>query len=158
MKDLNYTEHHKVFLIAGSEPLGSAGIQADIKSITACGGYAAGALTCIVDEDTRGVKGIMAIPAEMVESQCRSFLADVGADCIKTGMLYSKDIIHRVAQVIADFHNIPCVVDPVMVLNRRRPSSSGRCHRMLQGRGLPRSDHHNAKPQGGGSIAWTSFE
>jgi len=115
MKGLNYTGHHKVFLIAGSEPLGSAGIQADIKSITACGGYAAGALTCIVDEDTRGVKGIMAIPAEMVESQCRSFLADVGADCIKTGMLYSKDIIHRVAQVIADYHDIPCVVDPVMV-------------------------------------------
>ena len=113
--DVNHIEHHKVFLIAGSEPLGSAGIQADIKSVTACGGYAAGALTCIVNEDTREVKGIMSIPVEMVEGQCRSFLGDVGADCIKTGMLYSHDVIHAVAQILKDFSSVPCVVDPVMV-------------------------------------------
>ena len=113
--DVNHIEHHKVFLIAGSEPLGSAGIQADIKSVTACGGYAAGALTCIVNEDTREVKGIMSIPVEMVEGQCRSFLGDVGADCIKTGMLYSRDVIHAVAQILNDFSSVPCVVDPVMV-------------------------------------------
>lgn len=113
--DVNHIEHHKVFLIAGSEPLGSAGIQADIKSVTACGGYAAGALTCIVNEDTREVKGIMSIPVEMIEGQCRSFLGDVGADCIKTGMLYSRDVIHAVAQILNDFSSVPCVVDPVMV-------------------------------------------
>jgi hydroxymethylpyrimidine kinase/phosphomethylpyrimidine kinase len=112
---MNHIEHHKVFLIAGSEPLGSAGIQADIKSVTACGGYAAGALTCIVNEDTREVKGIISIPVEMVEGQCRSFLGDVGADCIKTGMLYSRDVIHAVAQILKDFSSVPCVVDPVMV-------------------------------------------
>jgi len=112
---MNHIEYHKVFLIAGSEPLGSAGIQADIKSVTACGGYAAGALTCIVNEDTREVKDIISIPVKMVEGQCRSFLGDVGADCIKTGMLYSSDVIHAVAQILNDFHSVPCVVDPVMV-------------------------------------------
>ena len=112
---MNHIEYHKVFLIAGSEPLGSAGIQADIKSVTACGGYAAGALTCIVNEDTREVKDIISIPVNMVEGQCRSFLGDVGADCIKTGMLYSSDVIHAVAQILKDFNSVPCVVDPVMV-------------------------------------------
>lgn len=53
---------YKVFLIAGSEPLGTAGMQADIKSVSACGGYAAGAITCIVDEDTIKVKSIHTIP------------------------------------------------------------------------------------------------
>ena len=57
---------HKVFLIAGSEPLGSAGMQADIKAITACGGYAACALTGIVDEDTTRVKSITPLPADLV--------------------------------------------------------------------------------------------
>ena len=56
-----------VFLIAGSEPLGSAGMQADIKAITACGGYAACALTGIVDEDTRKVKSVTPLPAELVD-------------------------------------------------------------------------------------------
>lgn len=69
---------YKVFLIAGSEPLGTAGMQADIKSISACGGYAAGAITCIVDEDTIKVKSIQTIPVEMVVSQTYSFLEDVG--------------------------------------------------------------------------------
>lgn len=68
---------YKVFLIAGSEPLGTAGMQADIKSISACGGYAAGAITCIVDEDTIKVKSIQTIPVEMVVSQTYSFLEDV---------------------------------------------------------------------------------
>ena len=81
---------YKVFVVAGSEPLGTAGIQADMKAIVACGGYAAGAVTCIVDEDTTHVKGVHLIPADMIAGQIRSFFGDVGADCIKTGMLYSK--------------------------------------------------------------------
>jgi phosphomethylpyrimidine kinase len=113
--NINRWEHHIVFLIAGSEPLGSAGIQADIKAISACGGYAAGAITCIVDEDTVNVKDIITIPIKMIESQCHSFLGDVGANCIKTGMLYSKDVIHSVAGVLQHYKNTDIVVDPVMV-------------------------------------------
>ena len=62
---------YKVFVIAGSEPLGSAGMQADVKSICVCGGYAAGAITCVVDEDTEHVKDVCLITVEMVVSQIK---------------------------------------------------------------------------------------
>lgn len=104
-----------VFLIAGSEPLGSAGMQADIKAITACGGYAACALTGIVDEDTRRVKSVTPLPVELVVSQAESFLEDVGAQCIKTGVLPTADIIHGVAGVLKRYPNAPKVIDPVIV-------------------------------------------
>ena len=113
---------YKVFVIAGSEPLGTAGIQADIKAISACGGYAAGAITCVVcvvDEDTEHVKDVCLIPVEMVVSQIISFMEDVEADCIKTGMLYSKELVFRVSETVRKYAHVPLVVDPVMV------SSSG---------------------------------
>ncbi len=104
-----------VFLIAGSEPLGSAGMQADIKAITACGGYAACALTSIVDEDTTRVKSIFHIPVELIVSQSESFLGDVETGCIKTGVLPSKDIIVGVSDVLSRYKYIPLIVDPVIV-------------------------------------------
>ena len=105
----------KVFLIAGSEPLGSAGVQADIKAITRCGGWAAAALTCIVDEDVNRIKGIHHLPTELIISQAESFLSTVGADCIKTGVLPTADIIHGVAAVLKRYHKQPILVDPVIV-------------------------------------------
>ncbi len=104
-----------VFLIAGSEPLGSAGIQADIKAITACGGYAAGALTAIVDEDTRHVKSIHHLPVDLIVSQTESFLGDVGAQCVKTGVLPSRAIIEGVAGKLAQYPQVLKVIDPVIV-------------------------------------------
>ena len=89
----------KVFLIAGSEPLGSAGVQADIKAITRCGGWAAAALTCIVDEDVNRIKGIHHLPTDLIVSQAESFLSTVGADSIKTGLLPTEEIIRAVAGV-----------------------------------------------------------
>ena len=88
-----------VFLIAGSEPLGSAGMQADIKAITACGGYAACALTGIVDEDTRRVKSVTPLPVELVVSQAESLLGDVGAQCVKKGVLLTAEIMDEVVGV-----------------------------------------------------------
>ncbi len=104
-----------VFLIAGSEPLGSAGMQADIKAITACGGYAACAVTSIVDEDTRRVKQIHHLPVDLIVSQAESFLGDIETGCIKTGVLPSEEIIRGVAGVLRKFSGIPLVVDPVIV-------------------------------------------
>lgn len=104
-----------VFLIAGSEPLGSAGMQADIKAITACGGYAACAVTSIVDEDTRRIKNIFHMPTELIVSQAESFLGDIETGCIKTGVLPSEEIIRGVAGVLRRFRQIPLVVDPVIV-------------------------------------------
>lgn len=104
-----------VFLIAGSEPLGSAGMQADIKAITACGGYAACAVTSIVDEDTRRIKNIFHLPVNLIVSQAESFLGDIETGCIKTGVLPSEEIIRGVAGVLRKFNHIPLVVDPVIV-------------------------------------------
>lgn len=104
-----------VFLIAGSEPLGSAGMQADIKAITACGGYAACALTAIVDEDTRHVKQIHHLPVDLITSQAESFLGDVGAQCVKTGVLPAKEIVEGVAEVLQRYPATLKVIDPVVV-------------------------------------------
>ena len=118
----------KVFLIAGSEPLGSAGVQADIKAITRCGGWAAAALTCIVDEDVHRIKGIHHLPTDLIVSQAESFLSTVGADCIKTGILPTEEIIRAVAGVLRKQTpsnslplregrggSVPILVDPVIV-------------------------------------------
>lgn len=104
-----------VFLIAGSEPLGSAGMQADIKAITACGGYAACALTGIVDEDTRHVKSVTPLPVDLVVSQAESFLGDVGAQCIKTGVLPTAEMIDGVAKTLRRYPDTLKVIDPVIV-------------------------------------------
>lgn len=108
-------EYPKVLAIAGSEPLGSAGVQADIKSISACGSYAAGAITCIVDEDTTRVKQIFPLPVELVLGQVHSFLDDVHASAIKTGMLFTAELVGALGDVLACYRGIPLVVDPVMV-------------------------------------------
>ena len=105
----------KVFMIAGSEPLGSCGIQADIKAVSACGGFAAGAITLLVDMNTSKVKGIRTMPVDIILSQSRDFLDDVGADCIKTGMLYEKHIVEAVAGLLREYPDVPKVIDPVMV-------------------------------------------
>lgn len=105
----------KVLVIAGSEPLGSAGVQADIKSITCCGAYAAGSITCIVNEDTTAVKDIYPLPVELVIGQADSFLSDVGACSIKIGMLFTEELITGVAGLLKKYPGIPAVVDPVMV-------------------------------------------
>ena len=104
-----------VLAIAGSEPLGSAGVQADIKSISACGGYAAGALTCIVNENTTEVKDIFSLPVDLVTGQVESFLGDLDASAIKMGMLYSAELIEKLSVVLKKYSHIPLIVDPVMV-------------------------------------------
>ena len=106
----------RVLVVAGSDSSGGAGIQADIKTITALGGYAATAITALTAQDTTGVHGIVPVPAGFVKQQIEVVLADIGADCLKTGMLYSAEIIEGVADVIeANADGIPLVVDPVMV-------------------------------------------
>ena len=111
----NKKDFAKVFMIAGSEPLGCCGIQADIKAVSACGGFAAGATTLLVDMNTTHVKGIHTIPVDIILSQSRDFLDDVGADCIKTGMLYEKQIVEAVAGLLREYPDVPKVIDPVMV-------------------------------------------
>ncbi|MDA0241067.1 MAG: bifunctional hydroxymethylpyrimidine kinase/phosphomethylpyrimidine kinase [Proteobacteria bacterium] len=106
----------RVLIVAGSDSGGGAGIQADIKAVTALGGFAATAITALTAQNTLGVHGIHDVPPEFVAQQMRVVLEDIGADCIKIGMLHRPDIIEMVCRVLDDLApNIPVVVDPVMV-------------------------------------------
>ncbi len=105
-----------MLIVAGSDSGGGAGIQADIKTATAFGVYAATAITAITVQDTRGVHGVHAVPDETIAAQMRVVLDDIGADVVKTGMLHSAAVIALVAEML-DGHapGVPLVADPVMV-------------------------------------------
>jgi hydroxymethylpyrimidine/phosphomethylpyrimidine kinase len=105
----------RVLAIAGSDSGGGAGVQADIKTITALGGYAASAITAVTVQNTLGVHGVHPIPPPIIAAQIRAVLADIGADAIKTGMLGDASAIEAVLDALAEFPSIPLVVDPVMV-------------------------------------------
>jgi len=104
----------RVLIIAGSDSGGGAGIQADIKTVTMLGGYAATAITAITVQNTLGVHAVHALPAELMDAQARVVLSDIGADAIKTGLLGSADMVEAVAALLDDYPNIPAVIDPVM--------------------------------------------
>lgn len=104
----------RVLIIAGSDSGGGAGIQADIKTVTMLGGYAATAITAVTVQNTLGVTGVHPIPLAVVEAQARAVLDDIGADAIKTGMLGDTGMVETVAQIL-DSTIAPAVIDPVMV-------------------------------------------
>lgn len=110
---IDNTRHSRVLIIAGSDPGGGAGIQGDIKTVTALNGYAAAAITALTAQNTKGVFGIHAVPAEFVKKQVTLVLDDIGADAIKTGMLLNEGIIETLADTLPEY-NIPLVLDPVM--------------------------------------------
>jgi hydroxymethylpyrimidine/phosphomethylpyrimidine kinase len=105
----------RVLVLAGSDSGGGAGIQADIKTITALGGYAATAITAITVQNTLGVSAVHPIPLDIVEAQARAVLDDIGADAFKTGMLGDAATVEVVARVLDGAKGIPAVIDPVMV-------------------------------------------
>ena len=105
----------RVLVIAGSDSGGGAGIQADIKTVTALGGYAATAVTAITVQNTLGVSGVHPVPADVIEGQGRVVLDDIGADAIKTGMLGDVATIETVVRLIDHAGDIPVIVDPVMI-------------------------------------------
>jgi hydroxymethylpyrimidine/phosphomethylpyrimidine kinase len=102
----------RVLVIAGSDSGGGAGIQGDIKTITALGGYAATAVTAITVQNTLGVHEIWPVPPRIVTAQARAVLADIGADAVKIGML--GESAEAVADLLDDWPEIPVVLDPVM--------------------------------------------
>ena len=106
----------RVLIVAGSDSGGGAGIQADIKTVTALDGYAATAVTALTAQDTTGVHGVFGVPTGFIRQQMRVVIADIGVDCIKTGMLHNAEVIDAVTDVIEqDAPGVPVVVDPVMV-------------------------------------------
>lgn len=101
--------------IAGSDPSGGAGIQADLKTFTAHGVYGAAVISALTAQNTLGVDGVHAIPASFVRDQLVSVLADLDVKAAKTGMLASAEIVHAVAEELVRVEQMPVVVDPVMV-------------------------------------------
>lgn len=106
----------RVLVIAGSDSGGGAGIQADIKTVTALGGYAATAITAVTAQNTTGVSAVHPVPADIVTGQIGAVLSDIGADVIKIGMLNDQATIEAVASILKqNASDIPIVLDPVMV-------------------------------------------
>ena len=102
----------RVLTIAGSDSSGGAGIEADIKTISALGGYACTAITALTAQNTTGVFGIHTLPADFVKLTIQTVLSDIGADAIKIGMLANVEIVVAVAQSLPA---IPVVLDPLMI-------------------------------------------
>lgn len=105
----------RVLIIAGSDSGGGAGIQADIKTITALGAYASTAITALTAQNTLGVQGVLPVPPAFVRQQIDVVLDDIGADAIKIGMLADVPVIEIVADALQSRPRLPLVLDPVMV-------------------------------------------
>ena len=104
-----------ILTIAGSDPSGGAGIQADLKTFSALGGYGMSVLTGLTAQNTRGVRSVHAVPASFVTEQLDAVFDDVRVDAVKIGMLATADVIDAVASVLAARRPRYVVLDPVMV-------------------------------------------
>jgi hydroxymethylpyrimidine/phosphomethylpyrimidine kinase len=130
----------RVLAVAGSDSGGGAGIQADIKTVTALGGYAATAITAITAQNTRGVFGVHALDPAFVVRQLELVLEDIGADAIKTGMLHSVAMIDAVGDALERLApGIPLVVDPVMIAKGGAPLLESAAEKRLCQRLVPRA-------------------
>lgn len=104
-----------VLSIAGSDPSGGAGIQADLKSFSARGVFGMAALTSLTAQNTQGVSGVVAVDPAFVAEQIRMVFADVRVDAVKIGMIVNAAIAEAVAGVLEGHRGVPVVLDPVMV-------------------------------------------
>ena len=114
----------KTLTIAGSDSGGGAGIQADIKTMSALGCYASSVITAVTAQNTKQVFCVQNIEAAGVEAQLHAVLTDLRPDAIKIGMVGCTENIKTIAQVLAEYSDIPLVIDPVMI------STSG--HKLME--------------------------
>ena len=114
----------RVLTIAGSDSGGGAGIQADIKSISANGCFATSAITAITAQNTLGVNAVEGLSIDIIEGQIEAVLSDIGTDSIKIGMLHSGEVVLCVARLLRKYKIKDVVLDPVMV------STSG--HKLIE--------------------------
>lgn len=115
MKNEECSKYIAVLTIAGSDCSGGAGIQADIKTISALGCYAASAITAVTVQNTQGVTAVHAVPPEIVAGQIRAVMDDIKPKAVKIGMVNDADTIKAIADTLADYDIEHIVVDPVMV-------------------------------------------
>lgn len=131
----------RVLIIAGSDSGGGAGVQADIKSVTALGGYAATAITAVTVQNTLGVTDVHPIPDAVIAAQIQAVLSDIGADALKTGMLATVSVTETVAaSLAAHAAGVPLVADPVMVAKGGHPLLEDDAVAAVRAHILPRAD------------------
>jgi hydroxymethylpyrimidine/phosphomethylpyrimidine kinase len=130
----------RVLIIAGSDSGGGAGVQADIKTVTALGGYAATAITAITVQNTLGVSQVLDLAPDLARAQAGAVLEDIGADAFKTGMLGSAAMIEAVADILEAFADIPAVIDPVMTAKGGQRLLADAALGALIARLIPRAD------------------
>lgn len=111
----------QVVSIAGTDPSGGAGIQADIKAISATGSYAASIITILVAQNTLSVTAIQEIPLAFIQQQVDAVFTDLSIGAVKLGMLYHEDIIHLVARNLKKYQPPFVVLDPVMISQTGHP-------------------------------------
>jgi len=112
----------RVLIVAGSDSGGGAGIQADIKTVTALDAFAATALTALTAQNTVGVHAVHPVPLDFIARQIEVVMTDIGADVIKTGMLGDSGVISTVCEALERYAaGVPVVVDPVMVAKGGHP-------------------------------------
>ena len=104
-----------VLSVAGSDPSGGAGIQADLKTFSALGAYGAAAITALTAQNTKGVTGVLPVPASFVVDQLEALFTDLDIRAVKTGMLGDPDVVEAVAATVERFSVPNLVIDPVMV-------------------------------------------
>lgn len=109
------TSIRNVLSVAGSDPSGGAGIQADLKAFSARGTYGMAALTALTAQNTTGVSGIHLVPADFVANQIEAVFADVRVDAVKIGMIATADIARAVSRALTPHRGLPVVLDPVMI-------------------------------------------
>jgi hydroxymethylpyrimidine/phosphomethylpyrimidine kinase len=130
----------RVLIVAGSDSGGGAGIQADIKTVTALDGFAATALTALTAQNTLGVHGVHPVPLDFIARQIEVVMTDIGADVIKTGMLGDSAVIATVCEALDRYASgVPVVVDPVMVAKGGHPLLAAEAADALRRQLLPRA-------------------
>lgn len=120
-----------ILSIAGSDPSGGAGIQADIKTISALGGYAATAITAITVQNTQTVSLVQYLPSVLVKDQIKAVLDDLNVAAIKIGMTGQYDTIKAISSLLLKRRDIPVVLDPVMVSTSGRRLTNDKAIRAL---------------------------
>lgn len=111
--------------IAGSDSSGGAGIQADMKTMTANGVYAMTAITALTAQNTTGVQGIYEVPTEFLAMQIDSVFTDIYPDAVKIGMISSAELVEVIARKLIDYEARNIVVDPVMIATSGAALSKG---------------------------------
>lgn len=106
----------RVLIVAGSDPSGGAGVQADVKTVTALGGYAAAAITSLTVQNTKGVAAVHPVAPDIIRAQIIAVLEDIGADAIKIGMIGERAAGLAIADALVEFAPvIPVILDPVLI-------------------------------------------